>query len=210
MASLIELSCKEYVADLASSKPAPSGGGTSAFVGAIGLALGSMVGSLTVGKPKYADVEPEVIELLARASSLQDELLALVEADRDAFVPLSKAYGLPAETDEQRAHKAAVLEECLHGACAVPLDIMRACARAIEIVERFAQVGSRLVLSDAGCAAACCRAALQAASLNVYANTKLMTDRVHADACNLVARDLLDAYIPMADAVFDFVERGLA
>lgn len=173
------------------------------------MALGSMVGSLAVGKPKYADVEPELIDLLARASALQDELLALVAADEAAFLPLSKAYGLPAATDEQRAHKAEALEACLHDACAVPLDIMRACARAIEMVDRFAHLGSRLAVSDAGCAAACCRAALQAASLNVYANTKLMIDEVHADSCNLVARDLLDEYLPRAEEIFAYVEECL-
>lgn len=210
MGRIVDSSCADYVAELASSKPAPGGGGTSALVGAIGVALGSMVGALTVGKPKYAEVEPEMLELLTRAQGLTEELLELVDLDAKVFLPLSHAYGLPADTEEQRAHKNEVLEECLHNACAVPLEIMRACCRAIEMLERFARIGSRLAISDAGSGAACCRAALQASSLNVYANTKLMKDRVHADACDIIARDLLDEYLPRVDEVFAYVEGQLA
>lgn len=209
MADLVELTCASYVAGLASSKPAPSGGGTSAFVGALGIALGNMVGSLTVGKPKYADVEPELIDLMTRAKALQEKLMGLVDADAAAFVPLSEAYGLPSSTEEEKARKAEVLETCLHDACAVPLDIMRACCRAIELIEGFAHLGSPLVVSDAGCAAACCRAALQGASLNVYANTGLMENELHANSCNVIANDLLEEYLPRAEATFEFVRECL-
>ena len=206
MTKSIELSCEEFVEALSSKAPAPGGGGAAAFVGAVGAGLGHMVGALTVGKPKYADVEPELLELMLDADDVRAQLLALVEADAKAFVPLSAAYGLPGNTDEEKAHKAQVLEACLRDACAVPLDIMRACARAIELCERFAELGSPLVVSDAGCGVITCKAALQAASLNVFVNTRLMKDRVHADA---QARELLDEYLPMADAVFASVEERL-
>lgn len=209
MTKSVELSCEKFVEVLASSKPAPGGGGAAALVGAIGAGLGDMVGSLTVGKPKYADVEPQVLELMLDADELQAQLLALVEADAEAFVPLSAAYGLPSGTDEEKAHKAQVLEGCLRDAAAVPLNIMRACARAIELCGRFAELGSPLVISDAGSGVIICKAALQAASLNVFVNTKLMKDRVHAEACNAQARELLDEYLSMADAVFASVEERL-
>lgn len=209
MTKSVELSCEEFVEALSSSQPAPGGGGAAALVGAIGAGLGHMVGALTVGKPKYADVEPELLELMLDANDVRAQLLALVEADAEAFVPLSAAYGLPSNTDEEKAHKAQVLEARLRDACAVPLDIMRACARAIELCERFAALGSPLVVSDAGCGVITCKAALQAASLNVFVNTRLMKDRVHAEACNAQARELLDEYLPMADAVFSQVEEHL-
>ena len=207
MTKSVELSCEEFVEALSSSQPAPGGGGAAALVGAIGAGLGHMVGALTVGKPKYADVEPELLELMLDADDVRARLLALVEADAEAFVPLSAAYGLPSNTDEEKAHKAQVLEARLRDACAVPLDIMR--ARAIELCERFAALGSPLVVSDAGCGVITCKAALQAASLNVFVNTRLMKDRVHAEACNAQARELLDEYLPMADAVFSQVEEHL-
>lgn len=209
MTKSIELSCEGFVEALSSKAPAPGGGGAAALVGAIGAGLGDMVGGFTVGKPKYADVEPQLVELMLDADDLQAHLLTLVEADAQAFVPLSAAYGLPSATDEEKAHKAQVLEACLRDATAVPLDTMRACARAIELCKRFAALGSPLVISDAGCGVTLCKAALQAASLNVFVNTRLMADRVHAEACNAQARELLDEYLPMADAVFSQVEEHL-
>ena len=209
MTKSIELSCEDFVEALSSKAPAPGGGGAAALVGAIGAGLGDMVGAFTVGKPRYADVEPQLVELMLDADDLQAHLLALVEADAQAFMPLSAAYGLPSATDEEKAHKAQVLETCLRDATAVPLDIMRACARAIELCKRFAALGSPLVISDAGCGVILCKAALQAASLNVFVNTRLMADRVHAGTCNTQARELLDEYLPMADAVFAQVEEHL-
>ena len=88
-------SCRKFVEVLASDAPAPGGGGAAALVGAIGTALGNMVGSLTVGKKKYAEVEAEIIELKGKCDALQKELLDQVEADEVNFLPLAKAYGIP-------------------------------------------------------------------------------------------------------------------
>ena len=108
---LMNLSCEGSLEELASKAAAPGGGGASALVGAAGVALGSMVGSLTVGKKKYAAVEADLRALNARAEALRRRLEALVQADAEAFLPLAAAYGLPKETPEQQAHKAAVLEQ---------------------------------------------------------------------------------------------------
>ena len=207
MSEAMDLSCREFIDVLASKAPAPGGGGAAAFVGAIGMALGNMVGSLTVGKPKYADVEADIIELKAQADALQDKLLALVAADAEAFEPLSRAYGLPKETEEEKAHKAEVMEKCLHDACEVPLDIMRACCEAIDLHEQFAAKGTAIAISDVGCGVICCKAALKAASLNVFINTGSMKDLEHADACNREARTMLDEYCTKADEIFADVEK---
>lgn len=207
MSQAMDLSCREFIDVLASKAPAPGGGGAAAFVGAIGMALGNMVGSLTVGKPKYADVEADIIELKEQADALQDRLLALVAADAEAFEPLSRAYGLPKETDEEKAHKAQVMEKCLHDACEVPLDIMRACCEAIDLHEQFAAKGTAIAISDVGCGVICCKAALKAASLNVFINTGSMKELDHAAACNLEARKMLDKYCAKADEIFADVEK---
>ena len=198
-------SCSRFLAELASKAPTPGGGGTAALVGAAGVALGNMVGCLTVGKKKYADL----LTLNERAGALRAELEALVQADAEAFAPLAAAYGLPKDTPEQAAHKAAVLETALDAACAVPLEIMGKCAEGIALVEEYAAKGSALAVSDAGCAAALCKAALQAASLNVFINTKLMTDKTHAAALDAQADALLSEYVPKADAVFAQVTKQL-
>lgn len=209
MTKSVELSCEEFVEALSSSQPAPVAGERPPSWAPSARAWAIWWVRSTVGKPKYADVEPELLELMLDADDVRARLLALVEADAEAFVPLSAAYGLPSNTDEEKAHKAQVLEARLRDACAVPLDIMRACARAIELCERFAALGSPLVVSDAGCGVITCKAALQAASLNVFVNTRLMKDRVHAEACDAQARELLDEYLPMADSVFASVEEHL-
>ena len=198
-----DLSCAQFLAQLASKAPTPGGGGTAALVGAAGVALGNMVGCLTTGKKKYAVVEADIQALNARASALRLELEALVQADADAFAPLAAAYGLPKDTPEQAAHKASVLEAALDGASAVPLQIMEKCAEGIALAGQYAAKGSVLAVSDAGCAA------LQAASLNVFINTKLMADRSRAAALDARADALLAEFVPRADETFTAVSGKL-
>jgi len=197
-------SCRKFVEVLASDAPAPGGGGAAALVGAIGTALGNMVGSLTVGKKKYAAVEAEIIELKAKCDALQKELLDQVEADEINFVPLAKAYGIPKDNPD----RAQILEEATLVACSTPMKIMELCCQAIEYIAVFAEKGSRLAVSDAGCAAVCCKAGLQAASLNVFINTKTLKNREIADEMNAKALGMLDKYCAMADDIFNTVKSG--
>lgn len=197
-------SCRRFVEVLASDAPVPGGGGAAALVGAIGTALGNMVGSLTVGKKKYADVEAEIRALMAKCDSLQEELLDQVEADEKGFVPLSKAYGIPKDDPTRET----VLEEATLTACTVPVRIMELCCEALETISVFAAKGSRLAVSDAGCAAVCVKAALQAASLNVFINTKAMKNRPLAEELNAKCLKILNKYGAMADRIFDAVKAG--
>ena len=200
---LMNLSCEAFLEDLAGSAPAPGGGGAAALVGAAGAALGNMVGSLTVGKKKYAAVEADILVLNRRAAALRKRLEGLVQADADAFTPLAAAYKLPKETPEQQVHKAAVLETALEGACAVPLEIMSACCEGITLAAEYAEKGSVMAVSDAGCAALFCKAALQAAGLNVSINTRLMADNARAAALNAQADAMLAEFVPQADQVYE-------
>jgi len=198
-------SCRAFVEVLASSAPAPGGGGAAALVGAIGTALGNMVGSLTVGKKKYADVQEEIIALKAKCDALQTELLNQVEADEVNFLPLAKAYGIPKDDPTRDA----VMEEATIIACSTPLKIMELCCEAIDYIAVFAEKGSRLAVSDAGCGAAICKAALQAASLNVFINTKTLKNREAAAELNAKADTMLETYGAMADEIFASVKRAL-
>lgn len=200
-----QTTCREFAAALASSAPAPGGGGAAALVGAIGTALGNMVGALTVGKKKYADVEAEIVALRKRCDALQGELLDQVAADAEAFEPLARAYSIPKD-DPARG---ALLEAATLKACEPPMRIMELCGEAIEAVAAFARKGSRLAVSDAGCGAAILKAALQSASLNVFINTRTLKDRTRADALNAKANALLDRYCALADEVFVAVRSEL-
>ena len=191
-------SCRKFVEVLASNAPTPGGGGAAALVGAVGTALGNMVGSLTVGKKKYADVEAEIIALKEKCDGLQKKLLDLVEQDALGFEPLAKAYGIPKD-DPNRDE---ILEKATVEACKVPMQIMETCCEALDCIEIFATKGSRLAVSDAGCGAACCKAALQSASLNVFINTKSLKDRVVAEELNRHANVMLSKYCQLADEIF--------
>lgn len=206
---LMNLSCEAFLEDLAGSAPAPGGGGAAALVGAAGAALGNMVGSLTVGKKKYAAVEADILILNRRAAALRKQLEGLVQADADAFTPLAAAYKLPKETPEQQAHKAAVLEAALEGACAVPLEIMSACCEGIALAAEYAEKGSVMAVSDAGCAALFCKAALQAAGLNVSINTRLMADNARAAALNAQADAMIAEFVPQADQIYEKLTHSL-
>lgn len=191
-------SCRKFVEVLASSAPTPGGGGAAALVGAVGTALGNMVGSLTVGKKKYADVEAEILDLKAKCDTLQTELLDLVKKDAEGFEPLAKAYGIPKD-DPNRAE---ILEKATVEACKVPMEIMEKCCEALDYIKIFAEKGSRLAVSDAGCGAVCCKAALQAASLNVFINTKSLKDRTVAEELNRQANVMLSKYCALAEEIF--------
>ena len=201
--SMNDMSLREFTSVLASKASVPGGGGASALVGAIGTALGSMVGSLTVGKKKYADVEDDIRALMVKAEELQNELLDAIDGDAAAFEPLSKAYGIPKD-DPGRGE---IMEKCLKDAAAVPMKILRLCCRAIELHEEFAEKGSVLVISDAGTGAVLCWGAMYGAALNVKVNTKSMTDREYADSMNAEVDKLMDEYYRRAEAVYEKVMR---
>lgn len=207
--SFSTIPCNEFVEVLASKAPVPGGGGASALVGAVGCALGNMVGSLTVGKKKYADVEAEIRSLQARCDDLQKELLRLIEEDARVFEPLSKAYGMPKNTEEEKAKKAEVMERVLKEACSVPMEIMEKCCEAIDLIEVFANKGSVIAISDAGVGAAFLKGALEGASLNVFINTKSMADREYAQQLNQKANEMLEVFGKKAEQIFLEVKQRL-
>jgi formiminotetrahydrofolate cyclodeaminase len=125
-----------------------------------------------------------------------------MQKDAEAFEPLSRAYGMPSGTEGERAEKGRVMEAALRECCVVPLQIMEKCCEAIELLREFAAKGTAIAISDAGCGAACCKAALQAASLNVFINTKSMADRKLAEENNELANAMLNKYIRLADEIF--------
>ena len=200
-----DLSVRAFTDELAAKVSVPGGGGASALVGALASALGSMVGNFTLGKKKYADVEPEIIRLMDKAAELQNKLLACIDKDAEGFEPLSRAYGLPKDAPGRDE----ILEKSLRDAAAVPFEIAELAAEVIAVQEEFAKKGSKLMVSDAGCGAAFARAALEGAVLNVRVNTKLMKDREYAADLDARVDELLAAGRRDADAVYAFVLDGL-
>ena len=193
--------CGAFLDALASRAPTPGGGGASALAGALGTALCTMVGNYTVGKKKYAAVEEDVKALMARAEDIRGRLLAQVDADAAAFEPLSRAYAIPKDDPDREA----VMEQCLRGAAAAPMEILRLSCEAIDLHREMLDKGSVMMLSDVGTGAVLCWGALYGAWLNVKVNTKSMADRAYAGAMNREADQLVNQYWKIAERVYEAV-----
>lgn len=198
---LLDKSLRAFAGELASAAPTPGGGGASALVGALGAALGGMVGALTAGKPRYAAVEDEIKALTERAERLRAALLACVEEDAAAFAPLAKAYAIPKD-DPARGE---TMEACLRAAAAVPLKVFELCCEAIELQGEFAEKGSRMAVSDAATGVVFCWSALYGAAVNVKVNTRLMRDRTYAERVNARVDAGMEKYRPLAERIYESV-----
>lgn len=194
---------------LASKAPTPGGGGAAAYAGALAAALGSMVARLTSGKEKFAAQQPDIDAALAALDAARGALLELIDADAAAFSSLAATWKMPRGTEDELLARHRAEQDALDGACAVPLKIMDACVRVVEIDAYLARNSVHLALSDVGASAALAKAAVEAAALNVFINTTLMDD---ADkAMGLEAR--VDAVVEkaglLADEVYAFVRDGV-
>lgn len=205
MASMMDKSCKDFIEVLASKAPVPGGGGAAAMGGAIGMALSNMVGNLTVGKKKYADVEPEVKDLIEKGNKVIAELQALVDKDAEVFEPLSKAYGLPKTTPEEIKFKEETMEQCSKTACSVPLEIMRKAYEGIKIHERMGQIGTMIAISDVGCGVVFMKGALISAKLNVIINLNTIKDQAFVKAAKEEMDRLVTDGCNIADKTLDLV-----
>jgi len=199
----------DFLTVLSSKQPVPGGGGASALAGALGTALGLMVGNLTVGKKKYAGVEGEVLSMMERLEAMQREMVQLADEDGRVFAPLAAAYGLPAGTEEEKAHKDRVMEENLLAASLVPVRVMELAAEILEILEELGQKGSVMAVSDVGVAVQFARTAVTGAVMNVYINTKSMKNRDKAREINDRAAKALVKGTALADKIYDSVLKRL-
>lgn len=202
---MMKKTCEQFADVLAAKESVPGGGGAAAYVGALGVALGNMVGNFTKGKKKYVEYEEDVQRMLVAGDAIRARLLALVDEDAAAFFPLSQAYAIPKE-DPTRTE---VLEKCTKDALQGPFEMMKEITKAIKLLEEMNVKGSRMLISDVGCGAALCRAALEAAAMNVFINTKSLTDRAYAEEIEAQCDEMLEKYIPRAEAVAKEVMAGI-
>ena len=198
---LINVGVSEFTSLLASKTSVPGGGGASALVASIGIALGDMVGEFTLGKKKYADVEPEINGLMEKAQKLRVDLLKCIEDDAVAFEPLSKAYSLPKETEGRDD----IMEKCLKDAAAVPMHILELACEAVDLQRDFADKGSVIMISDAATGVAMLQGAIKGAAVNVKINTKSMKDRAYADELDSRVDALVKEYTVKADSIYNDV-----
>ena len=199
-----------FTAAVASSTPAPGGGSVAAHVGALGAALAQMVAGLTVGRKKYAAVEPEMKALGLEAATLVTELQELVVRDTKAYEGVTAAYKFPKETEEQVAVRTAAIDDALVHAAQVPLETAQACARVAELAAVAAMKGNTNAASDAGVAALLAEAACRGAAYNVRINVSSMTDKPKGAALAAQAERVLAAAARHAAAATAVVEKNIA
>lgn len=206
---LIEKSCKDFVEVLSSKEPVPGGGGAAALVGSIGMALGNMVGNLTVGKKKYKDVEEEVYSIMEKATELQKSLLSMVDGDAEVFQEVAKVYKMPKDTDEEKKAREMAMEKALKLACSVPMDIMRVALEAIKLQARLGEIGSIMALSDVGVGVLCLKAALISGKLNVIINLNGIRDEEFVKKMSKEMDELVSQGVKIADKTYAKVEERL-
>lgn len=178
---LVRMSLKNFAAETASESPAPGGGSISAYMGALGAALGTMVANLSAHKRGWDDRWKEFSDWAEKGQAIMHELVALVDEDTAAFDKIMAAFGLPKGTDEEKAARAAAIEEATLHATKVPLRTMKASLKAFEIARAMASGGNPNSVSDAGVGALAARSAVLGAELNVKINAAGLKDRDAAD-----------------------------
>lgn len=181
MTEIKDKSIQQFLDELASKAPTPGGGSAAALLGAQAAALTSMVCNLTIGKPKYQEVEADMQVLLVKSELLRTTLTDMIKADVDIFDQLMTAYGLTKETEQEKNTRSQQIQSVLKEATLVPLACAKACAEAIQLSQEAADKGNLNVISDAGVAVMSAYAGLKSAALNVYINTASLKDRSFAE-----------------------------
>lgn len=202
-------SLQVFIDELASKAPTPGGGSAAAVIGAQAAALVSMVCNLTIGKPKYAEVEAEMKALLEKSEALRETLTGMIKADVDVFDRLMATYGLPKDSDEEKAARSEAIQAALKEATIVPLQCASACAKAIALSRIAAEKGNQGVISDAGVAVMAAYGALKSAALNVYINAGGLKDREFADSKLAELEAILNGADVAAEEVYQIVKAKL-
>ena len=180
-AKLVDMTCTGFAEETASESPAPGGGSISAYMGALGAALGTMVANLSSHKAGWDERWEEFSDWADKGQKLMQELLHLVDEDTEAFNRIMAVFAMPKTTDEEKALRAAALESATLYATEVPLRTMQTSLKVFEVVRAMAQEGNPNSVSDAGVGALAARSAVMGACLNVKINAAGLKDRAAAE-----------------------------
>jgi formiminotetrahydrofolate cyclodeaminase len=173
---LIDKKVSNFLDELASNSPTPGGGSVAALTGALGAALISMVGNLTIGKKKYEDVEEDFKKIISSSEKLRYELSQLIEEDVKAFNNFMATYKMPKETEDEKKMRTEKIQEALVEAARIPLKTAYKCLDIMILSHETAEKGNINVVSDVGVAILMAEAAMKSAILNVKINLKMIRD----------------------------------
>ena len=206
---LIDMTCKAFAEETASESPAPGGGSISAYMGALGAALGAMVANLSSHKPGWDDRWEEFSNWAERGQALQNELLHLVDEDTAAFNKIMDVFAMPKTTDEEKAARSKALQDATLYATEVPLRTMRAAEKVFEIVKAMAEFGNPNSVSDAGVGALAARSAVLGARLNVRINAAGLKDKEIAGKLIAEADQIAERSVAAEREVLAIVEEKI-
>lgn len=179
---LIDRDLRAFANETASESPAPGGGSVSAYVGALGAALATMVANLSAHKRGWDDRWETFSDAAETGQRLKDALLRAVDEDTDAFNAIMAAFGLPKSTEAEKAQRKAAIEAATRRAIEVPLQVVRTALASFALIRQMVEQGNPNSITDAGVGALCARAAVCGAALNVLVNTGGLEDRAFAHA----------------------------
>ena len=194
---LVDMTCTAFAEETASESPAPGGGSISAYMGALGAALGTMVANLSSHKAGWDERWEEFSDYAERGQQIMAELLHLVDEDTEAFNRIMAVFAMPKTTDEEKAARSAALQSATLYATQVPLKTMKASLRVFEIVKAMAEIGNPNSVSDAGVGALAARSAVLGAQLNVKINAAGLKDRDTAEALIAEAQQIAEQAVAL-------------
>ena len=178
---LVDMTCTGFADETASESPAPGGGSISAYMGALGVSLGTMVANLSSHKAGWDERWEEFSDWAEKGQALKDELLHLVDEDTNAFNKIMDALGLPKSTDTEKAARTAAIQEATKYAIEIPFRVMKKSFEAMEILKAMAETGNPNSVSDAGVGALAARSAVMGAYLNVRINASGLNDKTFVE-----------------------------
>ena len=206
MTEIKDTAIEPFLDQLASSAATPGGGSAAAILGGMGAALVSMVCNLTIGKKKYADVEDDMKEVLAKAEDLRHRMTAMIQDDVRAFDTVMGAYGMPKDTDDEKAARSAAIQDALKMATEVPIRCCHLAREVIDLSLIASEKGNINVISDAGVGVLSAYAALRSAALNVYINAKMISDTSFVESKLRDLEGLLAGAAATTEKAYDIVK----
>lgn len=187
---LINMNLSEFVFETASESPAPGGGSISAYMGAMGAALGTMVANLSSHKRGWDDRWEEFSDWANQGKSYHDQLLKMVDEDTNAFNKIMDAFGLPKKSDNEAIIRTKAIQDATVYATEVPLKVMSLCFESMDVMKAMAKFGNPNSVTDAGVGALAAMAGVRGAFLNVKINASGLKDRVLADKLLVSAKNI--------------------
>lgn len=203
---LVDLSLSGFSNETLSESPAPGGGSVSAYIGALGAALGSMVANLSAHKRGWDDRWEEFSNWAEKGKQAHDRLLKLVDEDTAAFNAIMDAFSLPKNTDQEKKQRSAAIQAATKHAIEVPFEVMQTAFHSFEVIQAMAEIGNPNSVSDAGVGALCARSAVYGAYLNVRINAGGLADKAFAEDILSKASKLLQETLEKETEILKLVE----